>query len=151
MSRMHGAAAGGHFSSIFSQDQSRAKRRGDHGGGRIGLFLSSAEKSHLALRRLRPVYRRRRDSLLAALARRLPELEPVGISAGLHLVTWLPPHLDEAEVVKAAFQAGVGIDGVRPYRIEPGEPGGLIFGFATVNEPAIVEGIDILARTVRRL
>jgi GntR family transcriptional regulator/MocR family aminotransferase len=103
------------------------------------------------LRRMRPVYRRRRDALLAAVAPRLPELDPVGISAGLHLVTWLPPHLDEAALVGAAFQAGVGVDGVRPYRIEPGGPGGLIFGFATVSEPAIVEGIDILARIVRRL
>jgi GntR family transcriptional regulator/MocR family aminotransferase len=103
------------------------------------------------LRRMRPVYRRRRDALLSALARRLPDLEPVGISAGLHLVTWLPPYLDEKAVVDAAYSAGVGIDGVRPYRITPGGPGGLIFGFATVNEPAIAEGVDILARAIRQL
>ena len=102
------------------------------------------------LRRMRPVYRRRRDALLAALARRLPELEPVGISAGLHLVTWLPPHLDERAVVGAAYADGVGIDGVRRYRIETRGAGGLIFGFATVNEPAIVEGVDILARVIER-
>ena len=42
------------------------------------------------LRRMRPVYRRRRDVLLTALDRRLPLLEPTGVSAGLHLVTWLP-------------------------------------------------------------
>ena len=39
------------------------------------------------LRRMRPVYRRRRDALLAALDRYLPWLEPTGISAGLH---WSP-------------------------------------------------------------
>ena len=33
--------------------------------------------------------------LLAALKRQLPWLEPSGVSAGLHLVTWLPPDLDE--------------------------------------------------------
>jgi hypothetical protein len=43
------------------------------------------------LRRMLPVYRRRRDALLTALSRRLPWLEPAGVSAGLHLVTWLPP------------------------------------------------------------
>jgi GntR family transcriptional regulator / MocR family aminotransferase len=102
------------------------------------------------LRRMRPVYRRRRDALLAALARRLPELEPVGISAGLHLVTWLPPNLDERAVVDAAYAAGVGIDGVGPYRIEARGGGGLIFGFATVNEPATLEGIDILANVIER-
>ena len=75
------------------------------------------------LRRMRPVYRRRRDALLAALSRRLPWLEPAGVSAGLHLVTWLPPGLDEATVVGAAAGAGVGIEGVTPYRIShPGPP-----------------------------
>jgi GntR family transcriptional regulator/MocR family aminotransferase len=97
------------------------------------------------LRRMRPVYRRRRDALLAALARRLPWLEPAGVSAGLHLVTWLPPDLDEAAVVKAAANAGVGIEGVTPYRISHPGPGGLIFGYATVNEHAIAEGVGILA------
>jgi GntR family transcriptional regulator / MocR family aminotransferase len=100
------------------------------------------------LRRMRPVYRRRRDALLAALARRLPWLEPAGVSAGLHLVTWLPPELDEASVVDAAARAGVGVDGVGPYRISNPGPGGLIFGYATVNEQAIAEGIDILARVI---
>jgi GntR family transcriptional regulator/MocR family aminotransferase len=103
------------------------------------------------LRRMRPVYRRRRDTLLTALARRLPQLEPAGVSAGLHLVTWLPPHLDEATVVEAAARAGVGIDGVTPYRISHPGPGGLIFGYATVNEHAITEGVGILARVISEL
>ena len=97
------------------------------------------------LRRMRPVYRRRRDALLAALARHLPWLQPVGVSAGLHLVTWLPAHLDETAVVNAARRAGVGLDAVGPYRITNPGPGGLIFGYATVNEQAIAEGIDRLA------
>ncbi len=103
------------------------------------------------LRRMRPVYRRRRDALLTALGRRLPWLQPAGVSAGLHLVTWLPPHLDEATVVDAAARAGVGIEGVGPYRISNPGPGGLIFGYATVNEQAIAEGIDILARVISEL
>jgi GntR family transcriptional regulator/MocR family aminotransferase len=103
------------------------------------------------LRRMRPVYRRRRDALLTALALRLPRLEPTGVSAGLHLVTWLPPHLDEATVVDTAARAGVGIEGVTPYRISHPGPGGLIFGYATVNEQAIAEGVDILARVIGEL
>jgi len=103
------------------------------------------------LRRMRPVYRRRRDALLAALARHLPWLEPTGVSAGLHLVTWLPPHLDEAAVVGAARRAGVGLDAVGPYRIAHPGPGGLIFGYATVSERAIAEGIARLAGVVNEL
>jgi GntR family transcriptional regulator/MocR family aminotransferase len=100
------------------------------------------------LRRMRPIYRRRRDALLVALARHLPWLQPVGVSAGLHLVTWLPPHLDEAVVVGAARRAGVGLDAVGPYRITNPGPGGLIFGYATVSERAIAEGVARLAQVI---
>jgi GntR family transcriptional regulator/MocR family aminotransferase len=100
------------------------------------------------LRRMRPIYRRRRDALLAALARDLPWLEPVGVSAGLHLVTWLPPHLSEAAVVDAARRAGVGLEAVGPYRITNPGPGGLIFGYATVSERSIVEGVARLAQVI---
>ncbi|HKN98679.1 MAG TPA: PLP-dependent aminotransferase family protein [Pseudonocardiaceae bacterium] len=99
------------------------------------------------LRRMRPVYRRRRDTLLAALERRLPRLRPAGVSAGFHLVTWLPPDLDEAGIVRAAAERGLGVYGVAPCRIEPGEPG-LLFGYAGLPERAIVEGVDILASVI---
>jgi GntR family transcriptional regulator/MocR family aminotransferase len=113
-------------------------------------FISRGEFDR-HLRRMRPVYRRRRDALLTALARRLPALTPTGISAGLHVVTWLPPGLDETTVVEAAYRAEVGVDGVLPYRITKSGPGGLVFGFATVSESAIVEGVDILARVIGEL
>ena len=74
-----------------------------------------------------------------------------GISAGLHLVTWLPPHLDETAVVEMARRAGVGIDAVGPYRIGHPGPGGLIFGYATVSEQAIAEGVARLAGVIGKL
>jgi GntR family transcriptional regulator / MocR family aminotransferase len=113
-------------------------------------FISRGEFDR-HLRRMRPVYRRRRDALLAALARHLPWLEPTGVSAGLHLVTWLPPELDEATVVGAARRAGVALDAVGPYRITNPGPGGLIFGYATVNERAIAEGVARLAQVIGEL
>ena len=101
------------------------------------------------LRRMRPVYRRRRDALLAALRTHLPDLRPVGVAAGQHVVAWLPPHLDEAEVVAAAAASGIRLHGVAPYRLRPGGPGGLIFGYATLSERAITEGIALLAAAIR--
>jgi len=103
------------------------------------------------LRRMRPVYRRRRDALLTALATHLPWLEPDGVSAGLHLVTWLPPRLDEAAVVGAARRAGIGLDAVGPYRITTTGPGGLIFGYATAGERAIAAGVARLATAIGEL
>ena len=99
------------------------------------------------LRRMRPIYRRRRDALLAALARHLPDLKPVGASAGLHVLAWLPPDVDEATVLRAAEQAGVGLTGVATRRIEPG-PGGLIFGYGGIAETAIEAGTRRLAAVI---
>lgn len=100
------------------------------------------------LRRMRPVYRRRRDALLAALRTRLPDLEPVGVAAGQHVVAWLPPDLDEATVVAAAARRGLAVKGVTPYRLTHPGPGGLIFGYATLTERAIADGVGVLADAV---
>jgi GntR family transcriptional regulator / MocR family aminotransferase len=103
------------------------------------------------LRRMRPVYRRRRDALLAALADRLPDLRPAGVAAGLHLVAWLPPDLDEAALVAAAERRGLRIHGVTPYRLAARGPGGLIFGYSSLNERAVAAGVDLLADAVAEL
>jgi GntR family transcriptional regulator/MocR family aminotransferase len=100
------------------------------------------------LRRMRPLYRRRRDALLSALQERIPELEPAGIAAGLHLVAYLPEDLDEAAVVAAAAQRGVAVDGLAPYRISwEGHPG-LIFGYAALEERTLTEGVQLLAEAI---
>jgi GntR family transcriptional regulator/MocR family aminotransferase len=110
-------------------------------------FLAHGELDR-HLRRMRPLYRRRRDVLLEALARRLPELEPAGIAAGLHLVSWLPAGLDETRVVEAAAIRGVRVNGVGPYRLSADGRAGLIFGYSTLTEQAIVEGVELLAQAI---
>ena len=113
-------------------------------------FLSRGEFDR-HLRRMRPIYRSRRDALLTALAQHLPELEPAGIAAGLHLVAWLPQDLDEAAVIAAAAREGVAVAGVTPYRLSPAPRGGLIFGYSNLNERVIADGITRLARAVSSL
>jgi GntR family transcriptional regulator/MocR family aminotransferase len=113
-------------------------------------FLSRGELDR-HLRRMRPVYRRRRDVLLTALRERLPDLEPVGIAAGLHLVAWLPPDLDEAVIVETAARRGLGVHGVGPYRMAAGGAGGLIFGYAALSERTIAEGVGVLATVVEEV
>jgi GntR family transcriptional regulator/MocR family aminotransferase len=110
-------------------------------------FLSRGEFDR-HLRRMRPTYRRRRDTLLNALRERVPDLEPAGVAAGLHLVTWLPGDLDEAAVVEAAARMGLGVYGIAPYRISSEGEGGLIFGYAQLDERDIVEGVEVLAEVI---
>ena len=112
-------------------------------------FLSRGEFDR-HLRRMRPVYRSRRDALLAALAEHLPELEPAGIAAGLHLVAWLPEDLEEETVIAAAAGEGVAVAGVSPYRLAPAGRGGLIFGYSNLSERAIRDGVARLGRAVSR-
>ena len=84
------------------------------------------------LRRTRAVYRGRRDALVAALARHLPEAKPTGVAAGLHLVVELPAGTNETALldqrprarrrpgraVRARRGAGAAgaAAGLRPYR-----------------------------------
>jgi GntR family transcriptional regulator / MocR family aminotransferase len=113
-------------------------------------FLSRGEFDR-HLRRMRPIYRSRRDALLTALAQHLPGLEPAGIAAGLHLVAWLPPDLDEAAVIAAAAREGVAVVGVTEYRLSPAARGGLIFGYSDLNEQAIEDGVARMGRAVAGL
>ena len=100
------------------------------------------------LRRMRPVYRARRDALLAAIRDLMPDLRPVGASAGLHVLAWLPPGADEAAIVTAAAAEGIAIDGLTPYRQRSRGPGGLVFGYGAITEAQIPEGVAAVARIV---
>jgi GntR family transcriptional regulator/MocR family aminotransferase len=110
-------------------------------------FLSHGEFDR-HLRRMRPVYRARRDALLRALRRHLPDVRPVGASAGLHVLAWLPPGTDEADVVARARAAGVNVEPLAPYWSAGGPPG-LLFGYGGITEAAIDEGVRIIANAVR--
>jgi GntR family transcriptional regulator / MocR family aminotransferase len=114
-------------------------------------FLSRGEFDR-HLRRMRPIYRARRDTLLRALREHLPELTPVGASAGLHVVAWLPDGIDEAALIERAAAHGVALTGVTPYhRIRHDGPGGLIFGYGMPTESEIEEGIRLIARELEGL
>ena len=134
-------------------DVADAKRLADRGSPVLDqlAFADFLERGEFDrhLRRMRPIYRRRRDALLGALRSQLPDFEPAGIAAGLHLVAYLPPDLDEATVIEAAAERGVAIYGLAPYRVEGIGPPGLIFGYATVDEHTLRRGVETLADAVR--
>ncbi|MET9317213.1 PLP-dependent aminotransferase family protein [Kribbella sp. NPDC003505] len=103
------------------------------------------------LRRMRPRYRALRDTLVERLAARLPELEPVGVSAGLHVLTWLPPDLGEDALREAALKRELGVYGLAPYWVSGAGPAGLVFGYGSLSRKEVVEGIDLLADAVAEL
>ena len=125
-----------------------AKQAADMGSAALDqlAFADVLERGELDhhLRRMRPIYRGRRDALLRAIDRHLPGVRPVGAAAGLHVLAWLPDDVDEARIVEAAEAAGIALGSLATRRIEPG-PGGLIFGYGVIAEAAIEPGIERLA------
>jgi GntR family transcriptional regulator / MocR family aminotransferase len=99
------------------------------------------------LRGSRLEYRRRRDALVAALARHLPDARVDGIAAGLHLVVRLPDGADESRVLEAARARGVGAGGLSEHRFTPGPPA-LLLGYGRIPASAIAAGVRELARAI---
>ena len=111
-------------------------------------FLSRGEFDR-HLRRMRPLYRERRDAMLEALGRHLPEVRTTGASAGLHVLALLPPAVDEDAVIERALASGVKVTGLRPTYQDPSRaPGGLILGYGQVAAAQIDEGVGLLAAAV---
>ena len=102
------------------------------------------------LRRMRRRYRRRRDALVAAVARELPGAEIGGIAAGLHAVVALPDRVDEAAVVQTARGRGIALEGLGEFRHDrvPRQPA-LVLGYANVPEAAIARAVAEVAAIVR--
>ncbi len=103
------------------------------------------------IRRTRLRYERRRQALLAALARWLPEAAPSRASAGLFELVRLPAGTDEPALMRAAAQRGVGVEGLALHRHAAGAEPALLLGFAALAEPAIEQGVRLLAESLEQL
>ena len=113
-------------------------------------FLDSGEMDR-HLRRMRQVYRRRRDLLTAAVAEFLPDLRIGGVAAGLHLMMDLPAGSDESAVVAEAEQSSIRLFGAARYRARPRQsPPALVIGYGCAADALIGEGVHRLARVIRR-
>ena len=117
----------------------------------LALLIDSGAYDH-HLRRMRRIYRLRRDTLLAELAKRLPEAEITGIAAGMHATICLPPDLDEAKLVRLAERRGVALNPMSRYRLTPtASPPTLLIGYGRATESALRTAVKILADAVLNL
>jgi GntR family transcriptional regulator/MocR family aminotransferase len=101
------------------------------------------------LRRTRRDYRARRDALVAALTRALPQATVDGVAAGLHLLLRLPPGADEDAVVARLAERRIRVNGLNTYRLRPraDEPA-LVIGYGRLPEPAIPGVVTALAEAL---
>jgi GntR family transcriptional regulator/MocR family aminotransferase len=130
----------------------QAKAIEDSGSEAIGQlalhdFIERGELDR-HIRRMRLRYQRRREALLEALIRRLPEARLGGGAAGLYELVELPEEIDEPALIAAAAQQGVGVEGLSLHRFNAAGSPGLVLGFGCLSEPAIDHGIRLLAEAL---
>lgn len=130
----------------------QAKAVEDSGSEAIGQLAlhDFVERGELDrhIRRMRLRYQRRREALVAALEKHLPEARPGCGVAGLYAPVELPDGVDEAATVASAAERGVGVEGLSVHRFSSGGPPGLVIGFACLSEPAIDHGVRLLSEAV---
>jgi GntR family transcriptional regulator / MocR family aminotransferase len=140
----------------LTDDVARAKFREDvatetFGQLTLARFIDSGALAR-HLRRVRPVYRARRDTLLTALSTHLPSVRPSGEAAGLHLLLRLPPGLDPAEVTATAANHGIQLEEAARYWADRDTaPPALIIGYGMLRGSAIASGIEALGKDLRGL
>ncbi|MBL8127097.1 MAG: PLP-dependent aminotransferase family protein [Chloroflexia bacterium] len=104
------------------------------------------------LRRTRRQIQCRRDCLHGELQRRLGGILDVSLpEAGLELVGWLPPGKDDQQAVALADAAGITVVAISRQSLEPPPRGGLLLGFAGIDEDAIRRGVKTLAEALAPL
>jgi GntR family transcriptional regulator/MocR family aminotransferase len=100
------------------------------------------------MRRMRLHYQHRREALLDALTRWLPDARIVSPgAAGLFELIELPEDVHEARLLRAAGARGVGMEGLSWHRFASGGPPGLVLGYGNLSEPAIEQGVRLLGES----
>jgi GntR family transcriptional regulator / MocR family aminotransferase len=98
------------------------------------------------LRRVRPIYRSRRDRLLAALGSYLPAIEPEGEAAGLHLLLRLPDGLDPGMFTATGLRHGIQLEEAAWHWADPGAaPSALLIGYSSLRESDLGRRIEALS------
>ena len=105
-------------------------------GGALGRHLARASR----------LYRARRDALVAALRRELPEVRVVGVEAGLHLVVLLED-IDDELVATSLRKRGVGVEPLSAYYLGAARPG-LVIGYARLPETRAAAVVAALAEAM---
>ncbi|WP_395309492.1 PLP-dependent aminotransferase family protein [Mycobacterium sp. AMU20-3851] len=111
------------------------------------LLSSGGYDRHL--RQMRRRYVSRRNALIDALARHLPEATVLGTAAGVHLTVVLPADWPVDAIVRRADERRMRIEALAPcYADTDCAPPGLILGYANLTEAQIESGVRMLRSVV---
>lgn len=112
----------------------------------LAAFIS---EGHLArhMRRMRAVYRARREALLQGLRANFADrLDVVPSTAGLHLCAHVRDGTDTEALLERARQAGLRIESLRRFQIDARARAGLVFGYGAIEAAQIPKALALLDR-----
>ncbi|SFQ66674.1 GntR family transcriptional regulator / MocR family aminotransferase [Amycolatopsis arida] len=137
-------------------EEKRLSSRGAPGLDQEALaLLMESGRFDRHLRRVREIYRARRDVLAAEAEAAFGPGRLHGLAAGCHALLRLSDGTSERAVVATAATMGVRVKGLAHYRFAPTgaeieqRPPALVLGFGNVSELQIRRGIRTLAKAVR--
>ena len=128
-------------------------RLADHGAPRIeqnalATFINDGDLDR-HLRRMRLIYRDRRNALVSAIDEFLPEASIEGISAGLHAVVSLPVSIDEQAISSEVARRGVHVEFMSKWYVRKKDrPSTILIGYAQSDGSTLRAGIRILADAI---
>lgn len=133
---------------VFADAVALEMRHGGIGNQAVMAEFIAAGHFQRHVRRMRAAARRRRDALLAG----WPQVEGCAplpaVKAGLHLCVAVDSLTREQELLAAAQQAGVEMNGLSQYWLPGSDPSqisaGLLLGFAAVPEAQIAHALQVL-------
>jgi GntR family transcriptional regulator/MocR family aminotransferase len=102
------------------------------------------------IRKVRPLYRARRDRLLVELGKQAPELVSQGATAGLHLYLRLPEGIREDDVIAEANERGLRVEGAaRHWAAAQEANAAVLVGYGMLTESTVRRDVAELVAAIR--
>jgi GntR family transcriptional regulator/MocR family aminotransferase len=107
---------------------------------------------HTHVRRMRHLYLTRQEALIAELEHQLgSSVTAETVNAGMHVVCWLPEHLNDQRVAEGLAQRGVHTYALRDYCLDREMPPALLVGFGAIREEHMRAAVTQLTRALREV
>ncbi len=113
------------------------------------LIATGAHDRHI--RAVRSRQRSRRDAVVRALHRHLPQARIEGVAAGLHVLVTFPTAtatLDDVLLAERLDAVGVVVQPLSWHRVRPGPPG-IVVGYAAQTPDRLRQAVEVMERPIR--
>lgn len=107
---------------------------------------------HAHIRRTRRLYLARQEALLVELRRQLhPFIEAAPVDAGMHVIGWLPAHIDDQQLARQLADRGIYTYALGDYHLQQGNRPALLIGFAATDVDHMPQAVGHMVRALTHI